>query len=98
MIYGVLGRPVFLPATLPATKVIPTDLKWLRDKNLLAKIKDKNTTALKSSFDIFLNGTLKINNLTEEDAGTNYKLEIYGRDGKHILSRNVALVVQGEFP
>ncbi|KAJ6662724.1 hypothetical protein lerEdw1_011364 [Lerista edwardsae] len=93
VVYGVLGHPGFLHAPL---KVIPADLRWFKKSELLARIKDKipKYEDILSSYDIFPNGTLKIKNLTEGDAGTNYKVEAHDNDGVEILSKKVTLVVE----
>lgn len=91
VVYGILGHPCFLPYSF---KEMPADVTWLKGAYRLAQIKDNGRNKSNAGYTIFANGTLMINNLTEENAGTNYLMRAFNHDGMEILKQKFTLVVQ----
>lgn len=56
-----------------------------------SKVRDKK----KESYELFLNGTLKIKRLDRSDEGT-YKVIMYDEDGKNVLEKTFVLRILGK--
>ncbi|KAM7179820.1 T-cell surface antigen CD2 [Macrochelys suwanniensis] len=92
--YGILGGSVFL--NIPDFQVEkPHEIRWFKLAILLMKVKNSTVKTYrdKEKYNLFFNGTLKIDRLVEEDSG-NYKVTVYDDRGSLQVEKNLTLSVQ----
>uniref|UniRef100_A0A8C3FSG8 Immunoglobulin I-set domain-containing protein n=1 Tax=Chrysemys picta bellii TaxID=8478 RepID=A0A8C3FSG8_CHRPI len=96
--YGIRNGSVFLNIT-GFKEEKQQEVIWLKNSSRLAKGKGSDVKYYKAGkkYELFPNGTLKINRLVEEDSG-NYKVTVYNVTGQLQVEENFILSVQGESP
>ncbi|XP_039215698.1 T-cell surface antigen CD2 isoform X2 [Crotalus tigris] len=90
-----LGSQIILSG--PRHTYRPPHLRWTKDSAFIAEYIDNDTDITKNQpepnkYQLFLNGSLKINRLKKIDAG-NYKLEAFEEDGIHLFDGLITLQV-----
>ncbi|CAM5076795.1 unnamed protein product [Natator depressus] len=94
--YGVLGASVFL--NVPDFKVEKQhEIAWLKNASFLVKVKNSTVKYYrerkKEKYMMFLNGTLEIDRLVEEDRG-NYVVTVYNDKGQLQVKKSLNLSFQ----
>ncbi|XP_034648780.1 T-cell surface antigen CD2-like isoform X2 [Trachemys scripta elegans] len=93
-VYGIQNSSVFL--NIPDFKVEKQhEIIWLKNSIHLTKGKGSNVKYYKDrkKYEMFTNGTLKIDCLVEEDSG-NYKVAVYSATGRLQVEKNLLLSIQ----
>ncbi|XP_043394265.1 T-cell surface antigen CD2 isoform X2 [Chelonia mydas] len=93
-VYGVLGGSVFL--NVPDFKVEKQhEITWLKNASFLVKVKNSTMKYYreKEKYMMFLNGTLRIDRLVEEDRG-NYIVTVYNDKGQLQVKKSLNLSFQ----
>ncbi|XP_034647769.1 T-cell surface antigen CD2 [Trachemys scripta elegans] len=92
--YGIRDGSVFLNIT-GFKEEKQQEVIWLKNSSRLAKDKGSDVRYYKAGkkYELFPNGTLKINRLVEEDSG-NYKVTVYNSTGNLQVEENFILSVQ----
>uniref|UniRef100_A0A8C3ITE8 Uncharacterized protein n=1 Tax=Chrysemys picta bellii TaxID=8478 RepID=A0A8C3ITE8_CHRPI len=93
-VYGIQNSSVFL--NIPDFKVEKQqEITWLKNSIHLTKGKGSNVKYYKDrkKYEMFTNGTLKIDCLVEEDSG-NYKVIVYNGMGSLQVEKNLLLSIQ----
>nr|XP_048693924.1 LOW QUALITY PROTEIN: T-cell surface antigen CD2-like [Caretta caretta] len=92
--YGVLGGSVFL--NVPDFKVEKQhEITWLKNASFLVKVKNSTVKYYREreKYMMFLNGTLQIDRLVEEDGG-NYIVTVYNDKGQPQVKKSLNLSFQ----
>ncbi|KAG6934506.1 CD2 molecule, partial [Chelydra serpentina] len=93
-VYGVRNGSVFLD--IPDFQVEKQhEVRWFKLSLLLVKVKNSAVKHYrdKEKYNLFFNGTLKIDHLVEEDSG-HYKMTVYDDRGHLQVEKNLILSVQ----
>ncbi|KAM7178065.1 T-cell surface antigen CD2-like [Macrochelys suwanniensis] len=93
-VYGVQNGSVFLD--IPDFQVEKQhEVRWFKLSLLLVKVKNSAVKHYrdKEKYNLFFNGTLKIDRLVEKDSG-NYKMTVYDDRGHLQVEKNLILSVQ----
>ncbi|TFK07800.1 T-cell surface antigen CD2 [Platysternon megacephalum] len=93
-VYGIWNGSVFL--NIPAFKVEKRhEISWFKITSLVVKVKNSTVKYYRDmeKYTMFLNGTLKIGRLVEEDSG-NYKVNVYDDRGHLQVEKYLHLSVQ----
>ncbi|XP_019384250.1 PREDICTED: T-cell surface antigen CD2 isoform X2 [Crocodylus porosus] len=99
---GSLGEPMKVPAILSESVLLnisnplngkPHEIRWLRDTHMIAKLTNSSAKVYysnKTKYGLFSNGTLKIEQLVQQDGGS-YTAEIYHPDGTLSEKKDIVL-------
>lgn len=71
------------------------DIRWENRKSKIAQLKDGKLKEASEKYNISTNGDLRIKQLKTEDHDT-YKVTIYDKIGKNILTETFQLIIQGK--
>ncbi|XP_043860704.1 T-cell surface antigen CD2 isoform X2 [Dromiciops gliroides] len=94
VVWGILTQSISLdiPDFLKDWEV--DEIRWLKGTSVIATTKKKGKNLVKNEtiYEIFSNGTLRINNL-EKDSEHSYKLAVYHHNGTNLLEKVLTLHV-----
>ncbi|XP_036444571.1 uncharacterized protein LOC118820370 [Colossoma macropomum] len=96
-LFGVLGKSVLLCLPVPTNT---QEVQLQRDRERLLKFKipeNKTTDRNQNHFEFFINGTVRIRNITYNDSGV-YKWETYNSAGTFLLNITFTLKIHEPLP